>query len=148
MQSMYQVNPANVVHDIFDDGEAAIIDLRTGTYFSLNTSAALLWPALVNGTTVSNLVAFAVAAAGESHRAVIDVAVPAFVQALQAEGLVESVDATNPTAADLPADVPAPGEVTWFEAPTFERFDDLQDLLLLDPIHDVSDAGWPNAAAT
>jgi hypothetical protein len=30
------------------------------------------------------------------------------------------------------------------EPPTFERFDDIADILTLDPIHDVqSDAGWP-----
>ena len=35
-----------------------------------------------------------------------------------------------------------PGSAT-FEAPTLDRFDDLQGLLLIDPIHDVGDAGWP-----
>ena len=25
----------------------------------------------------------------------------------------------------------------------FERFTDMQDLLLLDPIHDVDETGWP-----
>jgi hypothetical protein len=28
-----------------------------------------------------------------------------------------------------------------------ERFTDMQDLLLLDPIHDTSDMGWPQRAS-
>jgi hypothetical protein len=35
------------------------------------------------------------------------------------------------------------GEVP-FEPPILERFDDMQELLLLDPVHEVSDEeGWP-----
>jgi hypothetical protein len=30
-----------------------------------------------------------------------------------------------------------------FSPPVLDRFDDLRDLLFLDPVHDVSDAGWP-----
>jgi hypothetical protein len=30
-----------------------------------------------------------------------------------------------------------------FTSPVLERFNDLQDLLLLDPIHDVDTTGWP-----
>jgi hypothetical protein len=30
-----------------------------------------------------------------------------------------------------------------YQAPTIERFDDLEELLVLDPIHEVDEAGWP-----
>ena len=30
-----------------------------------------------------------------------------------------------------------------FTEPVLEEFDDLKDLLLLDPVHDVAEAGWP-----
>ena len=33
-----------------------------------------------------------------------------------------------------------------FEPPSLETFTDMRDLLLLDPIHEVTDAGWPHVA--
>jgi hypothetical protein len=32
-----------------------------------------------------------------------------------------------------------------FEPPILRTFEDMQDLLLLDPIHEVDEMGWPNA---
>jgi len=33
-----------------------------------------------------------------------------------------------------------------FEEPQLEKYEDLQDIILLDPVHRVDDAGWPHAA--
>ena len=134
----FRVNSTHVVSDVFEDGEAAVIDLRNGAYFSLNPTGALLWPMIVAGTTSDALVAHIRAVANVGPEAALDV--EAFVGALVAEELVEHVD-------DLPGDqIPAAnGTVVPYSPPTLERFDDLQELLLLDPIHDVSDEGWPHA---
>lgn len=137
------MNPSNVVHDVFDDGEAAIIDLRSGTYFSLNASAALLWPCLVAGTTMEGLIEFALASSVEGEAAIVAESVRTFVGGLKQQGLIDASD-THDGRSTPPAE--PSGDPRPFEAPTFERFDDLQDLLLLDPIHDVTDAGWPNVA--
>ena len=32
-----------------------------------------------------------------------------------------------------------------FEKPVLQKYSDMQDLLLLDPIHEVDEMGWPNA---
>jgi len=34
--------------------------------------------------------------------------------------------------------------VNAFEKPKLQKFTDMQDLLLLDPIHEVDEAGWPH----
>jgi hypothetical protein len=34
-----------------------------------------------------------------------------------------------------------------FQAPRFEKHTDMQDLILLDPVHEVADTGWPHAKA-
>jgi hypothetical protein len=63
-------------------------------------------------------------------------AVRAFVAELSREGLIVPVE--------LPAQGSLPGtpEVR-FEAPRLQKFDDLQDILLLDPIHDGEHPAWP-----
>jgi hypothetical protein len=35
------------------------------------------------------------------------------------------------------------GEID-FEPPKFAKYNDMQNLLLSDPIHDVDETGWPN----
>ena len=40
----------------------------------------------------------------------------------------------------------ASGETSPFVTPTLSRYTEMQDLLLLDPIHDVDDSGWPRRA--
>jgi hypothetical protein len=138
--SGYRVNATHVVSDVFEDGEAAVIDLRTGAYFSLNPTAALLWPLLVEGSTTESLVAHADASTDGGPE--VGPAVESFVAALVTEGLVEEVadvDESPPPADGTPRQQ--------FVPPELQRFDDLQELLLLDPIHDVTDQGWPHTAS-
>jgi hypothetical protein len=146
MTMRYRVNAAHVVSDVFEDGEAAVIDLRSGVYFSLNPTGALLWPLLVGGTTLEALIERA--HAGTDGDGEVPGAVAAFVASLVDEELVDEVAEPEGEAdgADPPAAPAAPGERIRFLPPQLERFDDLQDLLLLDPIHDVSDQGWPHTA--
>ena len=44
-------------------------------------------------------------------------------------------------------DGPSDGLRAPFVAPELKRYADMQDLLLLDPVHDVDEKGWPNALA-
>ena len=34
-----------------------------------------------------------------------------------------------------------------FVPPTLEKYTDMQDLVLLDPVHEVDERGWPHAQA-
>ena len=59
----------------------------------------------------------------------------ALLDQLTTDGLLERTgDAAAPPMADL-------GGLA------YERFTDMEELILLDPVHDVSEAGWPNASA-
>ena len=140
--SAIRVVASHVVSDVFEDGEAAVIDLRSGAYFSLNPTGALLWPLVVAGTTVAALVDLARRRTDGGPQ--VAGAVEAFVAALLAEDLVEEApDVTDGAGSDAPD---GDGPPIPFVAPELQRFDDLQELLLLDPIHDVSDRGWPHTA--
>ena len=71
-------------------------------------------------------------------------AVDGFVATLVADGVLLPAEASVVPAADRRVPPPTPGEP--FAAPTVERFTEMQDLLTLDPIHEVDDLGWPHAA--
>ena len=64
---------------------------------------------------------------------------------LAAEGLIE------PDGASGDADVAAAAPPTTngrlpFQAPVLEKHSDMQDLILLDPVHEVGPRGWPHTA--
>jgi hypothetical protein len=119
------------VHETVD-GEVIAIDFTTGSYYSLRDGAEAAWSALVaDGSPSADAVAAAVAERYPDHGAVDQVT--AFLDQLVDEGLLERDGdaAANGTASAL----------------TFEKFTDMEELILLDPVHDVSEAGWPNAPA-
>jgi hypothetical protein len=67
-----------------------------------------------------------------------------FVEELTAEGLLVPAVATG---TGLSASSLNTGNRSPFESPTFAKFTDMEDLLLLDPVHEVSaDQGWPHPA--
>jgi hypothetical protein len=61
-----------------------------------------------------------------------------FVDQLIQEGLITPAQQATPP---LPIDAPA-GD---YAPPAFEIFSDMQEILLLDPVHDVDASGWPLA---
>ncbi len=128
-----------VLHDAID-GEVIVIDLTTGTYYSLRGSAAEMWGVLQRspGATRDDL-AEALLAGYETNGHELD-AVASFLDKLHEEGLVNVVEGTQATVAPAPR-ADAAGV---FAAPVLEKFTDMQDLVLIDPVHEVTEAGWPN----
>jgi len=37
-------------------------------------------------------------------------------------------------------------DIDSYKAPELDTYEDMQDLILLDPIHEVDESGWPNVA--
>jgi hypothetical protein len=110
-------------------GEAVLVHLGTGRYYALDRGATALWSWLGAGASTA-----ALAAAPGLDPAWREAAL-ALVAVWRDEGLVVPTDGADRTdAPDASEDVPA-----------MRSFHDLEDLLLLDPIHDVvvDDDGFP-----
>lgn len=137
----YQPNRANVVYDTID-GEVLAIRSDTGTYYSMTGPAATAWSAVVSGKPVDEIAA----AVADHHGVEADTVaegIAAFYQLLTDETLLVAADGTTEDLA-LPAETAG----TPWSAPAFEKYTDMEDLLLFDPIHEVQPSGWPNAANT
>jgi hypothetical protein len=131
------VNPRRVVHETID-GETILIHLETGAYYSLEGSGAELWNLLVSGHSVDELCA----EVARRYPATGDAASAArtFATEVLREQLLEP-------AADADAPRPAPPEAVPgqpFQAPALNKYTDMEYFLLLDPIHEVEEAGWPH----
>ena len=116
------------------EGEVVIVDQVTGSYFSITGGGSEIWALLEVARDVADVAAALAARVGA------DVAadVTRFVAELRAEGLVVDAD-------EAVAIAPGGAPLGW-SSPRLEKFTDLQSLVLLDPIHDVGEAGWPHQA--
>ena len=136
----FRVNEPNVVFEAFDE-EIVAVNLDTGNYYSIAKSGPKIWMDLANGFSCEEIVDHLQSYYIDEQN-VITSEVATFVDRLVTEKLiVEAPERLNRNASvqELAANkIP-------FEAPVIEDYADMQDLLMLDPIHEVDPAGWPVA---
>ena len=139
--AVWTVQPEWVMSEILD-GEAVIVDLRTGRYHGAQGVAATAWSVLGRVADLGTIVR----EVSVVHAPVpidVEVRISAFIDQLLAAELIVEVagSAVSPTAESARSVSPSP----WND-PVLESHNDLEDLLLLDPVHDVGADGWPQVA--
>ena len=114
--------------------ETVVANLESGLFYSLTGAAIPLWGWIADGTPTDALAERFIATEDMVPAAIAE-AIEGFVAQLIDEGLIApAAHESTPSASPAPVS---------FVKPAIERFDDLQGLLLVDPIHDVGPQGWP-----
>lgn len=132
----FTLNAPSVIGEAID-GEVMIINLVSGTYYNLRGAGAAAWPMLAAGLPVKTIVDSLAAAYGIGRDKVAR-DFTAFVDQLLAESILRAAEATaGPAVVALPT-----GEAA-YTGFNLERFDDMRALLVVDPVHEVGDFGWP-----
>ncbi len=135
MADRFRVDPDKVVHETIE-GEAILIHLDNGYYYSLDGAGAEIWGLLAESRSVDEATE-ALARVYESDD--LGSEVRRIADELVAENLLEPTDLAP--VATLNGD--EPGGRRAFTAPVLKKYEDMQDFLLVDPIHETSEAGWP-----
>lgn len=140
-----RINRPKVILEAFDD-EVVLVNLDSGNYYTIDKVGVDIWEYIEQGADTDEIVKRVIDAheADSSH---IEVAVLEFVGELQQEGLVvpaETQEAESPCTETAHAEAEVKAKQLGFESPILNAYTDMQDLLLLDPIHEVDDTGWPN----
>jgi hypothetical protein len=147
IREVFKVNSPNIVSETID-GETVIVNLQTGDYYSLLRTATDIWSRIEQGTDRQSLINDMMQNySSDLAEDDISKAVNQFIEALIKEGLIileeEEKSAYQPPTLKT---LPVPLETPQFELPEIEKFTDMEDLLLLDPIHEADEeTGWPNA---
>jgi len=118
------------------DGETVLIDSKTGNLFLFTGTGPSLWDRFGAGGTISGVVAESTARYGASAAAPTRQFLEQLAQAhMLCPGGPPSAPAEDVDPVEWPAD---------FEAPVVERYEEMSDIINMDPIHDVDqDKGWP-----
>jgi hypothetical protein len=141
----FKVNSPNVIQETID-GEVIVVNLDNGNYYSLDNVGAGIWSLIESGAAVPEIVD-RITQRYEGNHVDIENAVNQFVAELQRQALIVPDGAKEPEGIkgpDRQVETGAGTKKPRFEVPTLYTYTDMQDLLLLDPIHEVDETGWPN----
>jgi hypothetical protein len=139
MNRTFELKPSTV-HERFGD-ETVILNLESGSYYSAQGVASVIWGLVSDGCSESAIVQRIRAAySGESDD--VARATQRFLDQLVEETLVES-HATDGNGDAVNGGRVAPPTQA-FSPPVLQKYTDMEEMLLLDPIHEVDEHGWPN----
>jgi len=110
------------------DGEAILINLQTGAYYSLRDAGALVWH-VIGGHCTQREIVDIVGAAYRTAPATLDADVAALLARLRDEHLIRASDRHG--AAEHVE--PPPASPAAYQPPVLEKFTDMEELLALDP---------------
>jgi hypothetical protein len=140
----FRIKKPNVIFESFDN-EVVLINLDNGNYYSIQGVASEIWELIEGGIPLQGIISH-ISNRYRGGQKEVEQAVRQFLEELSQDGLIEVSEpeergGKNPghetESTEKASDRPV------FEPPTLNRYTDMQDLLLLDPIHDVSEQGWP-----
>jgi hypothetical protein len=120
----------DIAHESFD-GDVVVVDLANGKYYSFSESGSAIWLALAGAVAPGDLIGLGAFAD----------AIPQFVHRLCEYQLI----AARPELEAVPLDAGLAERLRdCSEGPDVTVFDDMADLFVADPIHDVDEpSGWP-----
>ena len=132
----FRCNEPTIAFEILEE-DVIVINLESGTYYSIIDCGAAIWSALLGGMTV-DAIADRLTTAATTGRDEVATEVKRFVDELVNEQLIVPAEQMANTGVEqgLLLD-------TTFTPPKLQKFTDMQELLLVDPIHEVSEEGWP-----
>ncbi|MFC1681577.1 PqqD family protein [Pseudomonadota bacterium] len=135
MKQVYIIDQINIMHDTVD-GEVVIVNMNNGFYYNSDKLGAQIWQMVATGHSVESIIA-QLKDRYPDHSAQVVSEVQAFLDHLLTEGLVEPGEETGSAEAVTFPHIP-------YATPTLEKYTDMDQLLLLDPIHEVEETGWPH----
>jgi hypothetical protein len=129
-----------VVHEDFGD-EIVIVNLETGSYYSTQSAGATIWAMVAHGAARTEIVS-CVRAGYSGNPEEIASATSSFIDELIGEYL--AVENVEPLALESIVS-PKSGRREEFVVPRLQKYSDMEEMLRLDPVHEVDEFGWPRA---
>ena len=137
----FAVRDRQVIHRIIDD-EVVMIDLETGNYFTFRGSATRMWACIEAGMSPRETLEH-LQESFEGEPSVMEQGLRWLLDQLLEENLIVPTDEPPRRSVSLASE----GDRQDYSDPAFERYDDMADLILLDPVHEIDqEEGWPKRA--
>jgi hypothetical protein len=139
----YRIDRSKILFEQFED-ETVLINTETGYYYSLSQEGSEILRLLDEGCPVEEVLF--VLFGNPVHPLPVSDEIWSFLASLRDEGIVTSSAAVRSDSLAVIADKSRYADSATYKAPLLERFDDVRELLLIDPVHQVDEEyGWPKA---
>lgn len=140
----FKINP-DIVYDTID-GEVILLDIDKGNYYQLKNEAVIVWSNLESRKTSSTTaVAKSLAKGTDYSPNEILQSISPFISQLESERII--LEVRNQKQKNIKTSFQKPKKKkleSKFPTPVLLKYTDMQSILLLDPIHDTDEEGWPN----
>lgn len=127
----------NILSDVFGE-EVVLVNLDSGMYYSLRGSATQIWIRLFNQYSLIEILADLIQIYQVTENQLITDINLFVTQLLELKIIKTATDAERKKIDFISKDV-----LIDYSTPVVEIFSDMQEILLLDPVHDVDKSGWP-----
>jgi hypothetical protein len=136
-QKVFLAESDQVVADQFGD-DVFLVNFRNGRYYAMRGSAVLVWRLLQTprtAETIANILQRVLNSVPDH----VDVEISTFLKLLESEGLASESGQAAIEVHDLEIH-----DGAGYHMPLLEMFDDLSELITIDPVHEVdNERGWP-----
>lgn len=126
--------PSGIIFEVIDH-EIVVISLTTGTYFSLKSPASTIFALLDSGCARDELL-LRLNELYSNPDCLNSEQIDSFIEELLSESIMEYCESTD--CKGLDKNTIQSLAVLPYQKPVLEKFDDMQELFLLDPVHPVS----------
>ena len=140
--SSFALKSDQIIHESVGS-EVIIVNLSNGHYYSLESLGGEIWSLLMVGQGFSDILSI-IESSFSRDRETLEKDLSQFITSLMAEDILIEGEKIPGSANSNRRKI----ELPEYEKPQFEVFTDIEDLLLLDPVHDVDETGWPNTIQT
>ena len=137
----YTIRTPQISHETID-GETVIINLDNGNYYSMDGIGADIWNLISEGASKIDIINV-LDNNFTAERKVIESSLNSLIDQLIDEGLIKKTEEDKKNFDESGFELISDSSESYKE-PVLNKYTDMQDLLLLDPIHEVDDdSGWP-----
>jgi len=139
LSKKYRINESKAISETID-GEAIIVNLDTGFYYSANKTATIIWNEIQENNSIKNISHFFL-----NHYEVDEDTLEKYMTEiislfLKDDLILKSEPDSSPDSIGNPTN----RIKETFIIPKIERYDDMAGALMSDPVHDADEDGWPN----
>lgn len=143
MLADFAINSTKIIYEVLNT-EVIVINFSTGDYYELPHVAKHVWQSLEQHLSTANIIQL-LSNFFKKDPEQVKMDVENFVTQLLEHGLIiESDNSATLSVEDLENIIGQDCRHWEYDKPAVNKYSEVQNLLLLDPIHDVDETGWPN----
>ncbi len=140
----FKMVSAGIMYELFED-EIVVINLEQGTYYNFDKVGVDIWQLIEKNCSQGQIVEI-ITRKYNINSVQAEKDIPNFISKLKEENLIEqNPEITNNSPVDFKDNslLKDSGQKEYI-TPVLHKYTDMQDLLLLDPIHEIRETGWPD----